>query len=61
MSSEVISCLRDEPLEAVLDRIREADLPLIPVLDDNRLIGLVTPGNTMEFIAFRRAIAARLT
>jgi Zn-dependent protease/CBS domain-containing protein len=61
MREVVHECSADEPLEGVLDRIREFDLPMMPVTADGGIIGLVTPENTGEFVVFRRAIAARMT
>lgn len=60
MRQEVPVCSPQEPLEGVLDRMREADLPLMPVVQDGRLVGLVTPENTVEFILIRRALAVRV-
>ncbi len=54
------SCLAGEVLEGVIQRMRELQLPLLPVLRNGSLCGLVTPDNTAEFIAFRRALRLRL-
>jgi predicted transcriptional regulator len=53
------SCLPGENLEGVLERMKEAGLPLLPVMEDGRLLGLVTPENTAEFMAIRRALERR--
>ena len=59
MRHPVPHCLPDENLEDVLDRMREAGLPLLPVVENDRLLGLVTPENTGEFMAIRRALERR--
>jgi Zn-dependent protease/predicted transcriptional regulator len=56
MRSDVPDCRPNENLEDVLDRMRERDLPLLPVVEDGRLTGLVTPENTIEYILIRRAL-----
>ncbi len=57
MRHPVPSCQPNENLEDVLDRMRLAGLPLLPVIEDERLLGLVTPENTVEFLQIRRALA----
>lgn len=56
MRHPVPSCLPNESLETVLDRMKAAGLPLLPVEEDGRLLGLVTPENTLEFMKIRRAL-----
>lgn len=56
MRHPVPSCLPNESLEEVLDRMKGAGLPLLPVEEDGRLLGLVTPENTLEFMKIRRAL-----
>jgi len=56
MRTEVPSCLASDSLESVLERMRELNLPLMPVVEDDRLLGLVTPENTVEFMLIRRAL-----
>lgn len=57
MHQNVPVCSPSEALEEVIDRMRQAGLPLLPVMDNGRLIGLVTPENTVEFMLIRRALA----
>jgi Zn-dependent protease/predicted transcriptional regulator len=59
MRHDVPSCLPSENLEIVLERMRELELPLMPVVEDDRLLGLVTPENTIEFMLIRRALEKR--
>ncbi|HWB04616.1 MAG TPA: site-2 protease family protein [Verrucomicrobiales bacterium] len=59
MRQEVPSCVSTENLDHVLERMREQDLPLMPVVESGKLMGLVTPENTVEFILIRRALEKR--
>ena len=59
MHRDVPVCSPSEPLEEVIDRMRQAELPLLPVMDNGKLIGLVTPENTVEFMLIRRALASK--
>ena len=56
MKHPVPSCLPNESLEDALNRMRDAGLPLLPVIEDDKLLGLVTPENTAEFMLIRRAL-----
>ena len=56
MKHPVPSCLLNESLEDALNRMRDAGLPLLPVIEDDKLLGLVTPENTAEFMLIRRAL-----
>jgi Zn-dependent protease/predicted transcriptional regulator len=58
MRREVVFCDPGEPLRDVLERMKEAGQPLMPVMRDGRLAGLVTTENSLEFILFRRALSA---
>ena len=61
MRRPVPSCLPGDTLESALEQLRDSGLPLLPVVEDGRLLGLVTPENTVEFIHIRRALERRLT
>ena len=61
MRRDIPSCGASDPLQLAIERMRENNLPLLPVIDGTRLVGLVTPENSLEFILFRRAIAERLS
>jgi Zn-dependent protease/predicted transcriptional regulator len=56
MRQNIPSCGPGENLEEVLDRMREQDLAMMPVVEDDRLLGLVTPENSVEFMLIRRAL-----
>ncbi len=56
MRQQVPYCKPQEKLEEVLERMKETGLPLMPVVDDGKLLGLVTHENTVEFILIRRAL-----
>jgi Zn-dependent protease/predicted transcriptional regulator len=56
MRQEVPSCAPGDNLEDVLERMRELSLPMMPVMENDRLLGLVTPENTVEFMLIRRAL-----
>ena len=56
MRQTVPSCLPNDSLEEALTQMRDSGLPLLPVIEDGRLLGLVTPENTVEFIQIRRAL-----
>jgi Zn-dependent protease/predicted transcriptional regulator len=60
MRHPVPSCLPGEKLEDVLERMKMDGLPLLPVVEEGRLLGLVTPENTVEFMAIRRALDRRV-
>jgi len=59
MRESAPGCLPGDPLEEVLERMKEAGLPLLPVVEEGKLLGLVTPENTVEFMAIRRALEHR--
>jgi Zn-dependent protease/predicted transcriptional regulator len=59
MRQEVPSCVSTENLEEALERMKQHELPLMPVVDEGKLVGLVTPENTVEFILIRRALEKR--
>lgn len=46
MSHDVCSCYEDEPVEAVVERMREEQIRRVPVLDrDERVVGIVSLGD----------------
>ena len=56
-----VHCQADDALSGVVEQLREQGLPLFPVLENDRVCGLITPDNTAEYIALRRAIRHRLS
>ena len=60
MHHPVPHCLPNDDLDAVLARLAGSGLPLMPVVEEGRLLGLVTPENTVEFMAIRRALVRRV-
>jgi Zn-dependent protease/CBS domain-containing protein len=44
-----------EPLEGAVEAMRTGGCPLVPVVDEGRLVGLVTPENVAELVAVRNA------
>ncbi len=58
MRQQPVLCDPSEPLRNVLGRMKERNQPLIPVIKDGQLTGLVTPENTLKFILFRRALSS---
>lgn len=48
-----------EPLDRALNRLRANECPVMPVLDDGRLVGLLTPENVGELVMIRQAVRAR--
>ncbi|MFN0069050.1 MAG: site-2 protease family protein [Limisphaerales bacterium] len=56
METRFTSATLDEPLEHALGRLRTGEAPLLPVLADGRLVGLLTPENVSEFVLIRSAL-----
>ncbi|MBP7950457.1 MAG: site-2 protease family protein [Verrucomicrobiales bacterium] len=52
-------CEADEPLEDCLQRLRAANLPLLPVMENRTLAGLLTPENVSEFLLLRTLAGRR--
>jgi Zn-dependent protease/predicted transcriptional regulator len=48
-----------EPLDRALSRLRANECPVMPVLDNGRLVGLLTPENVGELVMIRQAVRAR--
>ena len=46
----------DEPLEGVVSRMRGRDCPVVPVLEQGRLVGLVTLDNVGDLLLVREAL-----
>ncbi len=53
-------CAPQDPLDPAVQRMRELGLPILPVMEDGVLLGLLTHENTAEFIALRRAFRLRM-
>lgn len=49
----------ETPLERVLQRMQEANCPLVPVVEGDRLVGLVTLENVGELLMIRSALGQR--
>ena len=60
MRTDALRCTPEENLDTALDTLRASHLPLLPVISDGRLIGLLTSENVLEAIMFRRALSKRL-
>lgn len=56
MDTRFATTTLDEPLEHALGRLRAGEAPLLPVLADGRLVGLLTPENVSEFVLIRAAL-----
>lgn len=59
MRRDCVTASEDDPLDAVVARIRESGCPLVPVLRDAGLVGLLTMDNLAELLMIRRAAATR--
>lgn len=60
MRHPVPHCVPDEQLEDAIERMRSAGLPLLPVEEAGRLLGLATAENTVEFMQIRQALQKRV-
>jgi Zn-dependent protease/CBS domain-containing protein len=56
MRRDVATARADESLEAIWQRLREGDGHLLPVIDSERLIGLIDLDNLLELSRFRAAL-----
>jgi CBS domain-containing protein len=56
MSPHPCSADADEPLEGVVSRMRGRDCSVVPVLEQGRLIGLVTLDNVGDLLLVRAAL-----
>lgn len=50
----------EEMLGPVFERLREGSCPVMPVIQKDRLVGLLTSGNISELLMFREAVRRRL-
>lgn len=53
------ACGPGDSLDSAFDTLRASQLPLLPVLEDGRLIGLLNSENVLEALMFRRALSQR--
>lgn len=56
MRREAVCCQPTDELDMALQSLRSSQLPLLPVLQDGRLIGLLNSENVLEALMFRRAL-----
>ena len=56
MSAQPCSADVAEPLEGVVSRLRGRECPVVPVLDQGRLVGLVTVENVGDLLLVREAL-----
>ena len=59
MRRDALRCTPEENLDTALDTLRASHLPLLPVISEGRLIGLLTSENVLEALMFRRALSQR--
>lgn len=59
MRRDAVCCTPEDNLDVALQSLRGSQLPLLPVLRDGRLIGLLDSENVLEAIMFRRAMSRR--
>jgi len=59
MRTDALRCTPEENLDTALDTLRASHLPLLPVISEGRLIGLLTSENVLESLMFRRALSRR--
>lgn len=55
-----LCCGPEDALDASLNSLRESRLPLLPVLLEDRLVGLLNSENILEAIIFRRALRGKI-
>lgn len=48
-----------ELVEAVVDRLKDGSCPVVPVVRDGALVGLLTPDNIAEMVLIREAVKGR--
>ena len=56
MSPNPCTADADEPLEGVVSRMRGRDCSVVPVLEQGRLVGLVTLDNVGDLLMVREAL-----
>lgn len=49
----------DEMVELVFERLRDGKCPILPVIQNNHLIGLLTAENVAELVTIREAVRSR--
>ena len=59
MRTDTLRCSPEEPLDTAVDTLRASHLPILPVITEGRLIGLLTCENVLEALMFRRALSQR--
>jgi Zn-dependent protease len=59
MHEDVQSVDKSEPLEKVLERLRESPCKLLPVVDAGRIIGFINIENIAELMQFQQSLHAR--
>jgi Zn-dependent protease len=56
MQHEYASATPGEPAEAILPRLREGDVRTVPVVENGRMVGMLTSENLGEYLAVRDAL-----
>ncbi len=56
MDTDFESVSPNDSLESVFSRLQQSNCPAMPVLEDGRLVGLLTPHNVSEFIMVQNAL-----
>jgi Zn-dependent protease/predicted transcriptional regulator len=59
MRTDFKTAAPNEMLDRAVSRLQEGTCPVLPVLDDGRLVGLLTAENVGELVMIREAIKAR--
>ena len=59
MRTDFKTAVPGEMLDRALARLQEGECPVLPVLDGDRLVGLLTTENVGELVMIRQAIKAR--
>jgi len=59
MRTDFGSAAAGEPLDRALSRLHAGECPVMPVIDRDRLVGLLTPENVGELVMIRDAVRAR--
>ena len=59
VDTEVERATPDEPMDAVLDRLQHCGCRVLPVMEDDHLLGLVDLDNLMELIRIENALRDR--
>jgi Zn-dependent protease/CBS domain-containing protein len=59
LDERIVTATRQEPLNDVMTRLRETNAPAALVMQDGRLVGLITVENVLELFAFNSALTAR--